>query len=116
MESGGVSVRVMAGESMNTTGPIKMRNPGMLLDCRLSKGSTFKQNVSHNKNIMHSYNYLKAKGLPWHYRNCFHEKHKKPSYVVMNFFQVPSDWNGFTYVYQGTGIMSGTKAQIQQVK
>ena len=47
-ESGGVSVRVMAGESMNVTGPIKMRNPGMLLDCRLSKGTTFTQHVSYS--------------------------------------------------------------------
>ena len=46
VESGGTSVRVMAGESMNVTGPIKMRTPGMLLDCRLSKGATFTQHVS----------------------------------------------------------------------
>ena len=51
VESGGVSVRVMAGESMNTTGPIKMRNPGMLLDCRLSKGATFEQHVSRHNTI-----------------------------------------------------------------
>lgn len=30
----GVSVRVMAGESMGTAGPIKMRNPGMLLGAK----------------------------------------------------------------------------------
>lgn len=45
-EADGVSVRVMAGESLNVTGPIKMRNPGMLLDCRLAKGATFRQKVS----------------------------------------------------------------------
>ncbi len=32
--SEGLAVRVMAGESYGTTGPIKMRNPGMLLDVR----------------------------------------------------------------------------------
>ena len=42
-----MSVRVMAGESLNVTGPIKMRNPGMLLDCRLTKGATFRQQVSY---------------------------------------------------------------------
>mmetsp|Transcript_21360 Transcript_21360/g.46698 ORF Transcript_21360/g.46698 Transcript_21360/m.46698 type:complete len:293 (-) Transcript_21360:786-1664(-) len=44
-EQDGVSVRVMAGESLGVTGPIKMRNPGMLLDCRLSKGANFSQPV-----------------------------------------------------------------------
>ena len=44
-EAEGVSVRVMAGESLNVTGPIKMRNPGMLLDCRLSRGANFTQPV-----------------------------------------------------------------------
>lgn len=45
-EQDGVSVRVMAGESLNVTGPIQMRNPGMLLDCRLGKGASFRQHVS----------------------------------------------------------------------
>jgi len=30
--------------------------------------------------------------------------------------QVPSGWNGFTYVYQGSGNVSGTKAKLEQVK
>ena len=30
--------------------------------------------------------------------------------------QVPSDWNGFTYVYEGSGSISGTKASIEQVR
>lgn len=71
VERDGVSVRVMAGDSMNITGPINMRNPGMLLDCRLSKGSVFQQHV-------------------------------------------PSEWNGFAYVYHGNGKISGTTAQIEQ--
>lgn len=41
----GASVRVMAGESLGMTGPIKMRNPGLLLDVRLTPGASFKQLV-----------------------------------------------------------------------
>ncbi|MEW5301476.1 MAG: hypothetical protein WDW36_004335 [Sanguina aurantia] len=44
--SGGVSVRVMAGECMGTSGPIKMRNPGTLLDVRLEAGASFSHRVS----------------------------------------------------------------------
>ncbi|MEW5319034.1 MAG: hypothetical protein WDW38_010210 [Sanguina aurantia] len=44
--SGGVSVRVMAGECMGTSGPIKMRNPGTLLDVRLEAGASFSHQVS----------------------------------------------------------------------
>jgi redox-sensitive bicupin YhaK (pirin superfamily) len=45
-EKDGASVRVMAGESLNVTGPIKTRNPSLLLDCRLSKhAAAFRQPV-----------------------------------------------------------------------
>ncbi len=45
VEDGGVKVRVMAGQSMGTDGPIAMRNPGMLLDVQLSGGAIFTQEV-----------------------------------------------------------------------
>ena len=45
VEDGGVKVRVMAGESYGATGPIALRNPGMLLDVILSPGATFSQQV-----------------------------------------------------------------------
>lgn len=67
---GKVSVRVMAGESMNTTGPIVMRNPGCLLDFRLQPGAQVTQHV-------------------------------------------PSDWNGFCYVYGGSGEISGASASVE---
>lgn len=41
----GATVRVMAGESLGTTGPIKLRNPGFLLDVTLQKGGHFVQPV-----------------------------------------------------------------------
>lgn len=44
-EAEGVKVRVMAGTSLGVSGPIKMRNPGMLLDVRLDKGASFSQPV-----------------------------------------------------------------------
>lgn len=67
-EKEGASVRVMAGESLNVTGPIKTRNPSLLLDCRLSKhAAAFRQ-------------------------------------------PVPEDFNGFMYVYEGSGSICGTKA------
>lgn len=44
-EKDGASVRVMAGERDGVTGPIKMRNPGMLLDVRLAPGASFQQAV-----------------------------------------------------------------------
>ena len=43
----GVTVRVMAGSHQGTTGPIVMRNPGLLMDVLLSKGASFSQDVSH---------------------------------------------------------------------
>lgn len=37
------AVRVMAGKSLGVDGPIKLRNPGMLLDVRLAPGANFSQ-------------------------------------------------------------------------
>ena len=37
------AVRVMAGSSLGVEGPIKLRNPGLLLDVRLAPGSQFQQ-------------------------------------------------------------------------
>ena len=45
MEKDGAKVRVMAGVSLATTGPIAMRNPGLLLDVQLSPGASFRQEV-----------------------------------------------------------------------
>lgn len=45
VQEGGVCVRVMAGTHSGTTGPIEMRNPGLLMDVTLTKGSTFVQEV-----------------------------------------------------------------------
>ncbi len=45
MEQDGAKVRVMAGDSHGATGPIAMRNPGLLLDVTLAKGATFSQEV-----------------------------------------------------------------------
>ncbi|KAL3157348.1 hypothetical protein ABBQ32_011831 [Trebouxia sp. C0010 RCD-2024] len=49
-KEGGVRVRVMAGSHRGTTGPIEMRNPGLLMDVTLTEGSTFKQEVPRNWN------------------------------------------------------------------
>lgn len=45
VEKNGMRVRVMAGESYGAIGPIKMQNPGMLLDVQLEKGADFQQQV-----------------------------------------------------------------------
>lgn len=45
VEQDGAKVRVMAGDSHGLTGPIAMRNPGLLLDVTLEKGATFSQEV-----------------------------------------------------------------------
>lgn len=50
VQEGGVRVRVMAGSHRGTTGPIEMRNPGLLMDVTLTEGSTFKQEVPRNWN------------------------------------------------------------------
>ncbi|EIE23055.1 hypothetical protein COCSUDRAFT_36634 [Coccomyxa subellipsoidea C-169] len=71
MERDGARVRVMAGESSGATGPIALRNPGMLLDVTLAKGASFTQ-------------------------------------------QIDSGWNGFVYVCDGAGKVSGTKAKREQ--
>lgn len=41
----GATVRVMAGTIAGTTGPIKLRNPGMLADVTLEEGATFEHVV-----------------------------------------------------------------------
>jgi len=66
--SPGVSVRVMAGECNGVKGPIVMRNPGLLMDVRITRGGTIRQ-------------------------------------------PVPEGWNGFAYVYEGEGVISGTAAR-----
>mmetsp|Transcript_7028 Transcript_7028/g.20566 ORF Transcript_7028/g.20566 Transcript_7028/m.20566 type:complete len:360 (-) Transcript_7028:330-1409(-) len=45
VEGEGATVRVMAGTRNDTTGPIKMRNPGLLMDVRLDAGAKFSQDV-----------------------------------------------------------------------
>ncbi|KAG2447312.1 hypothetical protein HYH02_007642 [Chlamydomonas schloesseri] len=57
--------------SGGVTGPIKMRNPGLLMDVRLAAGGNFTQ-------------------------------------------EVPEGWNGFCYVYEGEGKISGSRAQPEQ--
>eukprot|EP00798_Chlamydomonas_sp_ICE-L_P021311 gene21311-28242_t len=44
-DGNGTSVRVMAGESLGAVGPIKMRNPGLLMDIRMKPGASFMQLV-----------------------------------------------------------------------
>ena len=44
-EADGVSVRVMSGSSGGATGPIKMRNPGLLFDVRMQPGAAWEQAV-----------------------------------------------------------------------
>ena len=41
----GAKVRVMAGQHNDTVGPIKMRNPGLLMDVTVEKGGKFVQEV-----------------------------------------------------------------------
>ncbi len=43
--SPGASVRVMAGSHGGVSGPIQMRNPGLLMDVRLDPGASFTQEV-----------------------------------------------------------------------
>ena len=43
VEADGCRVRVMAGSAQGVTGPVFMRNPGMLLDVQLEPGATFRQ-------------------------------------------------------------------------
>lgn len=54
VEADGAKVRVMAGESHGVTGPINMRNPGLLLDVQVSQGVTFTQEVSQRANLTYS--------------------------------------------------------------
>eukprot|EP00891_Asterochloris_glomerata_P003526 jgi/Astpho2/3526/fgenesh1_pm.00057_%23_4_t len=41
----GATVRVMAGQHNSTVGPIKMRNPGLLMDVTVEKGGKFVQEI-----------------------------------------------------------------------
>ena len=47
VQQDGGTVRVMAGTRKGTTGPIVMRNLGLLMDVTVSKGATFSQEASH---------------------------------------------------------------------
>lgn len=71
VEKDGLRIRVMAGESHGTVGPIKMRNPGMLLDVQLQAGAKVIQTV-------------------------------------------PEEWNGFVYIADGSGNVSGSTASREQ--
>ena len=68
--SSGSSIRVMAGKVANTTGPISLRNPGMLLDVRLDAEAE------------------------WHH-------------------EIPAEWNGFAYVYAGSGKICDKNSDVQ---
>ncbi|CAL8465491.1 g5027 [Coccomyxa elongata] len=46
VDKDGARVRVMAGESSGVTGPIVLRNPGLLLDVTLAKGASFAQLIN----------------------------------------------------------------------
>eukprot|EP00887_Chlorella_sp_A99_P007945 scaffold12.g7945.t1 len=70
VDSAGASVRVMAGNSGGLEGPIKMRNPGMLLDVHLQPGAVWQQ-------------------------------------------PVPGEFNGFAYVYEGSGRIGDKSVQIE---
>ena len=48
----------MAGSHEGTTGPIVMRNPGLLMDVIVSKGATFTQEVS--TLLLHQYHRVVA--------------------------------------------------------
>ena len=74
----GVSVRVMAGEYFGTTGPIALRNPGMLLDVILSPGATFTQAV--RPSASHAVCTIQA----------LHAGQGWPAMTALNSIQIPS--------------------------
>lgn len=45
VEKDGLTVRVMAGEAHGATGPVFMRNPGMLVDVSVQAGAHFSEKV-----------------------------------------------------------------------
>ena len=45
VEHGGARIWVLAGDSHGLTGPVAMRNPGLMLDVTLQKGAIFTQEV-----------------------------------------------------------------------
>ena len=64
--------RVVAGTLLGTEGPIKLRNPGLLLDVSIHAGST------------------------WSCEQIF-----------------PEGWNGFCYIYEGTGTLGDQNVEIR---
>lgn len=62
------SVRVMAGTVQGTSGPLKLRNPGLLFDVSLDAEDE------------------------WGY-------------------EIPNEWNGFCYVYEGTGFLGEQRVE-----
>eukprot|EP01024_Parvocaulis_polyphysoides_P007125 TRINITY_DN12145_c0_g1_i1.p2 TRINITY_DN12145_c0_g1~~TRINITY_DN12145_c0_g1_i1.p2 ORF type:complete len:199 (-),score=28.79 TRINITY_DN12145_c0_g1_i1:30-581(-) len=50
VQKDGASVRVMAGEFEGVTGPIVMRNPGLLMDVSISQGGSFTKSFPENWN------------------------------------------------------------------
>ena len=128
VEQDGAKVRVMAGDSHGATGPVAMRNPGLLLDVTLAKGASFSQEVCgfylaclanqgcsawqrpQLATLRVAALERKVKFLP-----CVRQCVVWLVDPVWLHVQVAQGWNGFVYVCDGQGSISGTAAAREQV-
>lgn len=142
---GGATVRVMAGEARGAAGPIALRNPGLLLDVNLAPHAAFHQEVCNpngvscrppqQEAVMRSQG-ASGRTLRTGLTDSLHVLAMKvlqnalrkfmSSAVSMHVLvmavpdrlqrQVNPEWNGFVYVCDGSGTVSGVKAAREQVK
>ncbi|KAJ9521816.1 hypothetical protein QJQ45_024671 [Haematococcus lacustris] len=115
----GLTVRVMAGESYGAVGPIKMRNPGMLLDVRqvatkwAGGGKVGKWWQNGQVVAQRAGGGTAAESGRWAEVGCLANLArlgKGGSFRQL----VPREWSGFVYCYEGAGNVSGTAAQPSQ--
>lgn len=110
------AVRVMAGESLGVSGVIKMRNPGLLLDVRLSPGAALEQHVPQDWNGFAVSPAESAAG-----RRC-----RSCTTALRRCVRVADQWLAHEmppappacllspqYVYEGAGRIGGQAAQVQ---
>jgi redox-sensitive bicupin YhaK (pirin superfamily) len=122
VEGAGSVVRVMAGSVGDTTGPIKLRYPGTLLDVRLQPGAAWAQVRRRRRDA--AGRAVGAEGgasggraaapdctAAWWQpdgKTC-RRRPRCPPWLQ----DVPGDFTTYAYVYEGSGKLGGTAAEEQ---
>jgi redox-sensitive bicupin YhaK (pirin superfamily) len=128
----GAKVRVMAGGGalgQKVEGPIKMRNPGMLLDVSLAPGASFTQVGRRLRGTVCFVSgwFEAGRFRLWsvlcvlcrastHHGSDVSVKQRtdRPTDLTTDGQAVPADWTAFAYIHGGAGAISGRAVQREQ--